>query len=306
MRVAVIGAGGAGGYFAARWVEAGKDVVLLARGHHLDRIRGEGLRLESPLGDATVSVEASDDPRVLEGSDVVIFATKTWQLPDALDAAAPHVSSTALVFGLQNGVQSVDLLGTAYPKDNVLGGTCRIISYIKEPGMIHHVGIPPTVIFGEPAGGISVRAREVASALDVQGTASVIASDEIAVELWKKFTFFAAVSGVGSVTRSPIGVFRRVPRTRTLLSDAVHEVAAVGRALGVDLPPDAAAAALSFIDQLPEDGTSSMQRDFESGRRTELEALSGYISRVGAEVDVPTPAHDFMYASLLPLASGPF
>ena len=47
-----------------------------------------------------------------------------------------------------------------------------------------------------------------------------------------------------------------------------------------------------------------MHRDFEAGRRTELEALSGAVVRLGRDLGVPTPTHDFMYSCLLPLELG--
>lgn len=300
MKVGVLGAGGAGGYFAARWAESGLEVALVARGPHLEVIRERGLRVASPRGDVTVSVEASDDPAVLAGSDVVVVATKTWQLPDAVSAARAHLGES-VVFGLQNGVESPEVLGDLHRPDRVLGATCRIISFVEGPGRIRHLGVAPTIVLGELDGRDSARARELASRLDVPDRAAVSVSDHIVVDLWRKFLFFAPVSGVGSVTRSPIGSFRGPPPTRRLLEAAIREVAAVGARLDVPLGDVDVDSALDFIDRLPADGTSSMQRDFAEGRRTELEALSGYLSRAGKRLDVPTPAHDFIYAALLPL-----
>lgn len=301
MRIGLVGAGGAGGYFAARWVEAGRDVVLIARGAHLERIRSDGLRLRSPLGDATVSVRASDDMAALGSADLVVFATKTWQLQAALDAAGPHVPPGAPVFGLQNGVEAPELMRRVRPPEDVLAGTCRLISYVEEPGVIRHVGVSPMLTFGETSAGVSDRARRIQRVLDVPDVVSATASDDALAELWTKFLFFAPLSGIGALTRCEIGRFRAVPETRRMLEAAVREVAEVGRAAGVALGPDAVARTLEYIDRLPPEGTTSMQRDFEAGRRTELEALSGFVSRRGSELGVPTPTHDLVRAALLPL-----
>ena len=97
MRIAVVGAGGVGGYFATRWAEAGRDVILLARGSHLDAIQKRGLRLRSPLGDVHVEIEATGTPSALSDADLVIFSTKTWQLPQAFEQVRPYpVSYTHL------------------------------------------------------------------------------------------------------------------------------------------------------------------------------------------------------------------
>lgn len=298
MRIGVVGAGGAGGYFAARWCEAGLDVAVVARGAHLDAIGREGLRLRSPFGDVTTRPRAGEDPAVLGSADFVMFATKTWQLEAAAAAVAPHLAPTALVCGVQNGVDSIETLSRLVGASRVLGATCRIISFIERPGVIRHVGAEPTILVGEPGGGLSDRVRGVAETLSLGRHATVTASPNIDADLWRKMLFFAPLSGVGSVTRSPIGAFRNDPEGRRLLESGMAEVAAVATALEVDLGDDAIRHTLEFIDGLPPDGTSSLQRDIEAGRPNELEALSGAVSRLGSEVGVPTPTHDEIVRSL--------
>jgi len=300
MKIAVVGPGGAGGYFAARWCAAGLDVTLIARGAHLEAIRGDGLRVLSPRGDVTVRPRVESDPAALAAADFVLFATKTWQLAAAAAAAAPLLAANCLVCGVQNGVGSAAELARSVGDDNVLGATCRIISFIEEPGVIRHVGIDPTILIGERDGGLSARVEQLAAALSCGERLGVVASPDIRAEIWKKMLFFAPLSGVGSLTGMPIGEFRADPKGRDLLVAAIAEVAAVARALGVSLPPDAAESALAFIDTIPADGTSSMQRDFAAGRPTELEALSGELSRKGRELGVPTPTHDLICATLRP------
>ena len=301
IRIGVVGAGGVGGYFAHRWAEAGLDVTALARGRHLKAIQDRGLTILSPLGDSTVSLHATDDPSALASADLILFATKTWQLPAALSEMGKSLGGSGLVMGLQNGVESTDVLSEAVGPERVLGGTCRILSFVEEPGVIRHLGVQPTITFGEPAGGISTRVRELGDLLGVEGKTDLVSSDDIQRDLWRKFLFFSAVSGVSAVKRGTIGDLRSHPDTRSLLRSAVHETAAIGRALGIALEAGAEEEALSFLDRVPADGTSSMQRDFEGGRRSELDALSGYVSRRGRELGIATPTHDSIYDTLLPL-----
>lgn len=298
--IGIVGAGGAGGYFAARWCEAGLDVTVIARGAHLEAMRRDGLRLSSPSGDASVRPRLASDPAALATADFVLFATKTWQLGEAAAAAAPHLRADCLVCGVQNGVGSAAELARRIGGAHALGATCRIISFIDAPGIIRHVGVDPTILIGELHGGASTRVAELGATLSCGDRLAIVGSDDIVAEIWEKMLFFAPVSGVGSLTGVPIGEFRADPEGRDLLIAAIAEVAAVARAEGVALPQDASERALAFIDTIPGDGTSSMQRDFAAGRPTELDALSGEVSRRGRKLGVPTPTHDLIFDTLLP------
>lgn len=300
MRIAIFGAGGVGGYFGTRWCEAGLDVAFVARGAHLAALQEDGLRLESPLGDRVLAVEASDDPARIGPVDLVVMATKAGQLADAAGVAGPLLGPDTAVLGLQNGVEAVEILQRALGAERVLGGTCRIISFVVGPGHIRHMGVAPTLSFGEPSGGSSERSEAIAEALASAAGVTVRRSDDIEAEIWKKFLFFAPVSGLGAVTRASIGGLRAVPEVRTLLRRAMEEVAALARARGVRLDDEAVARSMAFFETLPGDGTSSLQRDIAAGRPSELESLSGAMVRLGRAAGVETPVHDFLYAALLP------
>ena len=199
MKVAVIGAAGAGGYFGARWAEAGLDVTLLARGAHLEAINAKGLLLHSPLGDARVDVPAVGSASEVGEVDVVVVATKSWQLASLADVLEPLVGPDTVVFGLQNGAEAADVLSTFVSPSQVLGGTCRIISFVEGPGVIRHAGIDPNLTIGERPGGGSVPIESVAEALDKAHGLTVEIADDIGVALWRKFLLFAPLSGLGSM-----------------------------------------------------------------------------------------------------------
>jgi 2-dehydropantoate 2-reductase len=119
--------------------------------------------------------------------------------------------------------------------------------------------------------------------------------------MWSKFVFIAALSGVGALTRAPIGVIRSQPETRRLLEQALEEIHAVALGNRIALPADTVERTLTFIDNLPADGTASMQRDIIQGRPSELEAQVGAVVRLGERVGIAVPLHRLMYAALLPL-----
>ena len=123
---------------------------------------------------------------------------------------------------------------------------------------------------------------------------------DIQAAMWQKLLFIASFSGVGAVTRSPAGTLRDVPQVYQMLQSAMHEVDAVARARGIAMREDAVQHGLNLIANLPDAATASMQRDVMDGRPSELDAQNGAVVRLGADVNVPTPTHSFLYASLLP------
>lgn len=301
MRVAVVGAGAVGGYFGGRLAESGEDVVFIARGDHLTALSDAGLRVDSPNGDLVLgSVEVSDDPSAVGTVDAVLVCVKTWQVPEVAETMGPMIGADTVILPLENGVEAANQLAVVHGDDHVLGGMCRIMSKIVEPGHIAHVGIEPFVALGELDNRPSERVERLARALERAGV-TVETPADIRAAVWGKFLFVASFSGVGAVTRSPVGKLRSVSETREMLESAMREIHSVADANGVELGEDAVSRTMAFIDGLPAEGTSSMQRDILEGRPSELEAHSGVVVRLGRAAGVPTPIHQFVYAALLPM-----
>ena len=94
MRIAIMGAGGLGGYIGARLAVAGEDVAFIARGAHLAAMRDDGLRIASPYGDVHLpKVIATPSPAELGTVDVVLFTVKLWDTEEAAAALTPLISA---------------------------------------------------------------------------------------------------------------------------------------------------------------------------------------------------------------------
>lgn len=302
MRIAVVGAGGVGGYFGGRLVQAGEDVVFIARGRQLDALRSGGLSIESPLGDTALdAVEATDDPIAVGPVDLVLVATKAWQVEDAAHAMRPMVGPATTVLPLQNGVEATDLLASVLGDEHVLTGMCRIIAYIARPGHIRHEGIDPTIVFGETDNRRTERIERILAVLEHAPGMTAEVPDDIHVAVWVKFAMIASVSGLGAVTRAPLGTIRSVPETRRLVERSLEEVFAVARAAGVPIPGDQLGTCMGFIDTLPPAGTASMQRDVAEGRPSEIDAQNGAVVRLGRQHGVDTPVNKFIADVIQPL-----
>jgi len=296
MRFAIIGVGGAGGYFGARLAEAGHDVAFIARGDHLAAIRKDGLRVESIAGDVVVTnIRATDDPSTLEPADVVIIATKSWQVPEAARAIVPLVGPDTVVVPMQNGVEAIDQIAAVVGRAHTLGGVARIVSFRAGPGHIRHTGVDPSFEIGALDDHLASRVTRIRDAFASAKAAALVVSADIRVSIWKKLLFLAPWAGVGAVTRATLGALRTAPGTRRILEAAVVEIDAVARANGVALPSTAIADAMSYLDALPHHGTTSMQRDIVAGVPSELDSLCGAVVRIGARASVPTPTHRFLF-----------
>jgi len=300
MRIAMVGAGGVGGYFGARLLRGGQEVVFLARGENLAALRAHGLRLTGASGDWHLEgVAASDDPATVGTVDAVLVAVKSWQLPALAPTLAPLIAAETVVVPLLNGVEAAAELAAALGPAPVAAGLCGLVAYLTAPGVVHHEGGYPYVRFGELDNRPSPRLERLREAFTAAGTRAEIPED-IHAALWTKLLFIAAVSGVGALTRAPIGAWRSLAGARQLAERTMREVAAVAAARGVALPPDAVDRTLHFLDTLVPGATSSLQRDFESGRRSELDAQLGAVLRLGAEAGVETPACRLLHDCLLP------
>ena len=298
MRIAILGAGGVGGYYGGLLARAGHPVSLLARGAHLEALRERGLEVRTPEGSFTVSVQAADDPRSLGPTDLAIVAVKSYSLAEIAPAVRVLAEGGADVLPLLNGVEASDrLIRTGVPADRVLGGLTEISATRVAPGAVERRSPFQRVVVGELAGGLSERAQRIAAAFQEAG-AQGKASEDITLDLWRKLTFIASASAACGLARSSIGPIRDAPLGRLLIERAVREVVAVGRALGIGLAEEDVSRTLSFFDGMASGLKPSFLLDLESGGPTELDDLCGAVSRLGREGGVETPVHDVATAAL--------
>src|SRR5205823_6215099 len=132
------------------------------------------------------------------------------------------------------------------------------------------------------------------------GVETTIASN-IQVALWTKFLFIASFSGVGAISTSPAGILRTDPLLRAQMLCAMKEIFSLAHARGINLPTNSIETVMAGVNALPEDATSSMQRDIAAGKPSELESQNGAVVRMARESGVEVPTHKMIYESLKPL-----
>ncbi|HWC23149.1 MAG TPA: 2-dehydropantoate 2-reductase [Flexivirga sp.] len=304
MRIAVIGAGGVGGYFGVQLAAAGHDVVFVARGRQLAALREGGLTVVSDDHPVRLTeVEATDDVRAIGDVDLVLIAVKLGETENVARQLAQLPTGPRAVLSLQNGVQKDELLRTHLPATEILGGVCYISAAIEAPGVIRHNGSLARIVVGTYGGPPSATVDALQQALGDAGV-EVEVSDDIDAAVWRKFVFLVALSSATSAARQPIGVLRANDSTRRLLRDLMEETVAVARARGVVLPADYVDRQMDFIDTLPEQMGSSMHYDLTHGNALELPWLGGGVVTMGEAVGVPTPTCRALAAALSPYTQG--
>jgi 2-dehydropantoate 2-reductase len=219
---------------------------------------------------------------------------------EAAEAMRPMIGPETIVLPLQNGIEAPVQLSQALGKQRVLGGLCGLFCYLAGPGHIVHAGMNPFVKFGELDNRRSQRVELLSDTFIKAGVKAEIPPD-IQVALWMKFLLITVWSGLGAVTRSPVGVWRSLPETRKMAERGLQEIITLAAARNISLPDEALQTTMTIYDGLVPQSTASLQRDVMEGRPSELEAQIGAVVRFGLESNVATPLHTFIYHSLLPM-----
>jgi len=301
MRIAIMGAGGVGGCLGGLLGKAGNDVWLIVRGEHLEAIRANGLKLVRPDTEFVVQVNATDNPAEVGPVDLVLFTVKTYQNRHVITTLKPLMGHETSVITLQNGVESHEQLGAVLGPSNILPGAYWASSHILSPGVIGE-DVPAQISFGEIDDTDSLRSPDIRKVFRDAGIKTEISLDPLQV-LWEKFIVLSALAGITSAAQTRPKELLKYPDARAMFCNAMEESLAVGLAKGINLPDNLVQDSLKYIESLP-DFQNSMQGDYEAGRATELEALSGAVIRLGKQIGVKTPVHEFLYSVLLPHKDG--
>jgi 2-dehydropantoate 2-reductase len=300
MKVAIIGSGGVGGYFGGRLAKAGNEVTFLARNAHLQTLRKNGLIVKSSAGDFSVCpVKATDRIMDMGEADWIILGVKAWQVKELAPQLKKIVASHTSILPLQNGIITVDELSEFIDRKHIIGGLCRIFSWIESPGVIVHQGVKPTVLCGELDNNITERVARLCEVMEQAGIHCRIAED-IQAELWKKFINICA-SGLLAVTRSTYGEIRELKETRDLMIELFEEIFRLSQKIGVNIDHDFVTKTVAFVDSFPHNATSSLTRDVLEGKPSEIEYQNGTVVRLGEKYGVKTPVNRFIYNCILPM-----
>jgi 2-dehydropantoate 2-reductase len=312
MRVLIAGAGAIGGYIGARLARAGADVVLFARGPHLQAMRERGLQVRSAEGDVQVRPTVTGDLATVGITDVVFLGVKAHGLPALAPALRCTFGPDTVVVSTQNGIpwwffqgyggdldgyrlERVDpggVIASAIEQRRVIGSLAYFATEIAEPGVIQHTE-GNRITLGEPDGSRSERCRQIAEALIAAGFRCPI-STRIRNEIWVKLLGNVAFNPISALTGGTLEELARHPDGSRVVRDVMQETEAVAAKLGIELPIS--------IDQRIAGAAkvgahkTSMLQDYEAGRPMEIEAVVGAVVELGERLAVSMPATRALYA----------
>jgi 2-dehydropantoate 2-reductase len=312
MKIVIAGAGAIGGYIGARLAQAGADVVLFARGPHLQAMLARGLRVQRAEGDFEVRPQVTGDLASIGTADVVFLAVKAHGLTSLAPTLSPLFGPDTVVVSTQNGIpwwyfqshsgefegwrlERIDpggAIAAAIEPRRVIGSLAYFATDVVEPGVIRH-NEGNRISFGEPDGTRSDRVRRIAEALIAAGFRCPI-STRFRHEIWVKLLGNISFNPVSALTRSTLEEMVRQPDTARLIRDVMAEAESVAKRLGIEIPIS--------IDQRMAGGEkagahkTSMLQDLEAGRPMEIEAIAGATLELGERLGVPMPATRAVYA----------
>lgn len=305
MKIAILGAGGIGGFLTAKLTAAGHPVALIARGAHLAAIRSGGLRLIEPDGTTVVHPDVlTDDPGEIGTPDAIFVTVKAHQLADALAAIAPAVGPETRVVTVQNGVDAPDMAAAAFGADRALICVARIFSNITGPGEVTRYGGVGSYTIGTLDGRQDAPPVAALRALLNGAGVNAPACDDVRVDLWMKFILFNAVSSTTAGARTRLGVVRDTPALAALARRLMQETEAVGRAEGTVLPEDAVARIWAFFESLSAESRASTAHDLAHGAALEIDHICGSVARRGRALGIDVSASETVYALLAPYKLG--
>ena len=296
--------GGIGGFLAARLIAKGHDVITIARGAHLEAIRDKGLTLKEDAGvsvwQPSLATDATSNVGVV---DAILFGVKGDGLEAAAEACKPMLGPETMVVPFLNGVEAADRLLQILPPENVLNGLAQVSAAISAPGEITRVGQMHRFIFAERDSQPSARVAALQAALESAGVEAPVTED-VDADVWMKFLLFAAVSGVTAAGRCRMSDIHSNPETSAVFRSITAEVAALARARGVKIAPDAEDKIWAYAQGLPRHMRASTAIDLEKGLPLETRWVNGAVVRLAEAAGLDVPVNRTIAGILAPHVAG--
>lgn len=281
MEIVIFGAGSLGSLVGAV-LARDHEVTLVGREDHVEAVREHGLVLEGEL-EAAVAPRATTDGTEL-AADLAVVAVKSADTPQAADVLA--TGAFEAVLSLQNGMGNEETLADALACP-VLAGTASYGAVLRKPGVVECTGVGE-IVLGDRRGTPSAIADRVGAAFRAAGLETTV-TDGMDRRLWEKLAVNAGINAVTALTATENGAVLEAP-AEDVARDATRETARVARAEDVALSNREALAALEAVATETAANASSMRQDLRAERRTEIDAINGYVLERGAAhgLEVPT------------------
>jgi len=290
-KVAILGAGAMGSFFAAKFFEAdGFSVSLVAGRERYDRLKKHGLVVNGK--EYFIPVTHPDEPT--PPADLIIVALKHHHLADAVKDLKNLVGEQTTILSVMNGLDSEEIIGSIYGMEKMLYTISVAIDAVREGNQVTYTN-PGKHYFGEKINkDISPRVRHVQESFDRTGIDWETPIDMVRM-LWWKFMVNVGMNQTSAAMQAPYGVFQASPFARELMETGMQEVVVLAKAGGIDLTEKDIDDWYGLINTLSPQGKTSMLQDVEAGRKTEIEIFAGKVVELGKTHGIPTPVNETLF-----------
>jgi 2-dehydropantoate 2-reductase len=291
-RIAVVGAGAVGGYFGGMFARAGAPTVFVGRRHFADAVNSRGLVLDKSEGHERMRVRATTEMSAVRDCSLILFCVKANDTSATAKQMAPFLAPDATVVCLQNGVDNADRVRAAANVVAVPAAVYVAVS-VPETGRVKHLARGDLII------GSRSKITTELTKLFIRAGIPCRISDNIEGELWVKLLRNCALNAISALGHARYGEIAQNADAKQLMKQIVDEVLAVAQAAGIALPgigdrESGMAAALELATQMA-GALSSTAQDLDRGRATEIDALNGYIARLGTKLGISTPVNHALF-----------
>lgn len=305
MNIIVHGLGALGGNFGGRLLEAGLNVSFFVREKRAEQIKKEGFKIFSPEGNfESTNVKTYTKLEDVKEADLILFAVKGYHLDYALPQVVQMVKQTnAFVLPILNGIEHIEKLQQAVGAEKVIGGFAQIIATLNDKGHIIHSSKSSVIRFGP----LHEKQEEVCCQLEKihnEVKTNLIKENNILKEMWKKYIFITAFSGITSAMQLPAGFITDYEATFQVGKNVVYEMARLAEHEGIHLTEDEIEKEVNRLKGIPKDATSSMHQDMRKGLPLEVEHLQGGALRIAAKHHLSIPVIETLYGLLKPYEKG--
>ena len=309
MKYIIIGAGGTGGILGFYMTKAGKDVTLIARNAHLEAMKKQGLSVQKMWTNETetipVSAESMESYEAKgEKADVILVCVKKYSLDSCIPFIQNISHKNTIVVPVLNVYGTGAYLQEKLPELLVTDGCIYVSANIKQAGVLLQHGEILRVFFG-------VREKEDLKKLNGQLDGEYkaerllkkiaqdfkdsgidgILSDNIKRDALTKFSYVSPIGTAGLYLHAVAGDFQREGEARELFKTLIREIVTLANAMGITFEEDLVERNLKILSNLPEEATTSMQRDVMEGKQSEIDGLVYEVVRMAEKYGAEVPAY---------------
>lgn len=293
MKYLVIGAGGTGGPVSAYLAKGGRDVTLIARGEHLEKIQEQGLVLHKMWENQSeiLAVKACDMEHYEEKADVIFVCVKGYSLEDTIPFIKRVSHRDTVVIPILNIYGTGGKLQKKLPGLLVTDGCIYVSANIHAPGEILMHGKILRIVFGvrEP-GEYRPVLEEIRRDLRKSRIDGIL-SENIRRDAFRKFSYVSPAGTCGLYLDAKAADFQKEGLAREMFKETIREIEALADAMGIPFGEDMVEVNLKIMDALDPSATTSMQRDVAGGGKSEMDGLIFEVVRLGEKYGVPVPQY---------------